>query len=132
MNPCFLLTCAILSREEYFFRGWNSIGIASNPQPNAGFPNGAFYGTISLNFDNQSRSSSDIGHYREVVGTRPNYHLLPGYLVTKILFDKNKKANAVHVSHFGTMKVNKCHNNPFSSTVHVSGRQNDFFRSRKP
>jgi len=100
------LTYDLFSRVEYFFRGWNSIGIASNPQPNAGYPNGAFYGTLSMNFENQSRSSSDIGHFREVIGQRPNYHLLPGYLVTKILFDsKNIKPTAVQVGHAKTMKI---------------------------
>ena len=59
-----------------------------------------------MNFNNQSRSSSDIGHFREVIGQRPNYHLLPGYLVTKILFGKEKvKPTAVQVGHAKTMKA---------------------------
>ena len=30
------------SRAETFFRGWNSIGVASNSQPNAGEAKGVF------------------------------------------------------------------------------------------
>jgi hypothetical protein len=61
-----------------------------------------------MNFNNQSRSSSDIGHFRDVIGQRPNYHLLPGYLVTKILVDKESiKPTAVQVGHTKTIKVEK-------------------------
>ena len=59
-----------------------------------------------MNFNNQSRSSSDIGHFRKVIGQRPNYHLLPGYVVTKILFDKEKiKPTAVQVGYAKTIKI---------------------------
>jgi hypothetical protein len=96
INDLFLHCFVLL---EFFFRGWNSIGISSNPQPNDGEPNGAFYSTISLDFKNQSRSSSDIGNYREVVGHRPNYHLLTEHFVTKILIDEETLApTAVEVS----------------------------------
>lgn len=91
--------------KGYFFQGWNSIGVASNPQPNAGMPNGAFYSTISMDYKNQSRSSSDIGHYREVISKRPNYHLLPNNLVTKILFDQERaEPTAVEVRHTSWIK----------------------------
>jgi len=84
---------------ENFFRGWSSIGVALNPQPNAGDANGAFYGTLSLDFKNQSRSSSSSAHYRPIIGKRPNYHLVTGQSVTKILFDKKKmQATSVDVS----------------------------------
>jgi len=59
-----------------------------------------------MNFNNQSRSSSDLGYFREVISQRPNYHLLPGYLVTKILFDKEDiKPTAVQVSHAKSIEV---------------------------
>ncbi|KAL9098087.1 MAG: hypothetical protein Q9163_006185, partial [Psora crenata] len=82
---------------ENFFRGWNEIGIPSNPQPNAGDNNGAIYSTISMDFKNQSRSTASSAHYRPVVGKRPNYHLITRHSVTKLSLDKTKvKATSVH------------------------------------
>lgn len=94
-----LLTRDLCCHTENFFHGWNSIGIAFNAQPNAGDSSGAFYGVISLNFKNQSRSTASSAHYRPIVGRRPNYHLISGQAVTKIVFDKKKlQATSVCVS----------------------------------
>lgn len=83
---------------ENFFRGWNSIGLKTTPQPNNGNPNGAFYGPLSLKAVNQSRSSAADGYYRPIVGKRSNFHLITGQTVSKINFDKNKVATSVNVS----------------------------------
>ena len=93
-----LLTIGVILFAENFFRGWNAIGVQSNPQPNDGQPNGAFYGTLHLDSQNQSRSSASTAHYRRVIEKRRNYHLITGQSVTKILLDeKNKRATSVQV-----------------------------------
>ncbi|KAL8742857.1 MAG: hypothetical protein Q9190_004720 [Brigantiaea leucoxantha] len=74
-----------------FYRAWNQIGIPSNPQPNDGLTNGAFYSTISIDAKNQSRSSAFTGYYKPIDGQRPNFHLLPRHSVSKIKFEKQGK-----------------------------------------
>ncbi len=86
-----------LLRAENFFRGWNAIGVASNPQPNAGDATGAFYSTVSLDAKNQSRSSASDAYYRPIVGKRNNFHLITGQSVSKIDLDQKKRATAVNV-----------------------------------
>jgi len=81
-----------------FFRGWNSIGVHTQPQPNAGDANGAFYGPISAKAVNQSRSSASDAYYRPIAGKRNNFHLLTGQTVTKINFSQMKQATSVNVS----------------------------------
>ena len=91
------------SFTAHFFRGWNSIGVASNPQPNAGDATGAFYGPVSLAAKNQSRSSASAAYYRPIAGKRPNFHLITGKSVTKInLNKKTMQATSVQVSHTGS------------------------------
>lgn len=80
---------------KYFFRGWNAVGVSSNPQPNAGNVNGAIYGTISIDANNQSRSFAASGYYRPYINKRPNWHLTTGKLVSKIQFNNEKKATGV-------------------------------------
>jgi len=88
---------ACLRHAEHFFRGWNAIGVASNPQPNAGDATGAFYSTVSLDAKNQSRSTASDAYYRPIVGKRPNFHLITGQSVTKINLDHKKRATSVNV-----------------------------------
>jgi len=83
---------------DNFFRGWNSIGVATQPQPNNGNANGAFYSSVSLTAVNQSRSSASSAYYRPIVGTRENFHLITGHTVTKINFSRQKTAISVNVS----------------------------------
>lgn len=80
---------------EYFFRAWNSIGVASNPQPNDGNPNGALYSPLSLDFKNQSRSSASSAYYRPLVDKRQNYHLITRQAVTKIILNGKMTATSV-------------------------------------
>jgi choline dehydrogenase-like flavoprotein len=80
---------------DYFYRGWKSIDIELNPQPNNGRALGAFYAPLSLSYRNQSRCSSAVAHFRGEPGKRPNYHLVTGHSVTKVLFNKNKRATGV-------------------------------------
>ncbi|KAL9604418.1 MAG: hypothetical protein Q9179_001866 [Wetmoreana sp. 5 TL-2023] len=50
----------------YFKKAWNSIGVPSNPQPNAGRAVDAFYSTLSISALNQSRSSADTAYFRPI------------------------------------------------------------------
>ena len=83
---------------EYYFKGWNSIGVKTQPQPSAGDANGAFYGPISLTAKNQSRSDASDAYYRPIVGKRDNFHLITGHIVSKINVNKAKRAHSVDVS----------------------------------
>ena len=82
---------------ENFFRGWNSVGVTTQPQPNAGDANGAFYSTVSLKARNQSRSDASDAYYRPIARSRDNFHLVTGHTVTKVNFDRKKKAVSVDV-----------------------------------
>jgi choline dehydrogenase-like flavoprotein len=83
---------------DNFFAGWNSIGVRTQPQPNAGDANGAFYSPISLKARNQSRSTAADAYYRPIAGKRKNFHLLTGQVVTKVKFGGKKRATSVDVS----------------------------------
>ncbi|KAM0709303.1 hypothetical protein Q7P35_003341 [Cladosporium inversicolor] len=78
-----------------FFAGWNSIGVKTQPQPNAGDANSAFYSPISMEARNQSRSSAADAYYRPIAQTRKNFHLLTGHVVTEIRFNGKKRATSV-------------------------------------
>ncbi|KAI7264019.1 GMC oxidoreductase [Hortaea werneckii] len=71
-----------------FFRGWNAIGLLTQPQPNAGDANGVIYGPLSLNAKNQSRSSASRAYYRPIARKRGNLHLIVGHAASKIHFDR--------------------------------------------
>ncbi|KAI7306435.1 GMC oxidoreductase [Hortaea werneckii] len=71
-----------------FYRGWNAIGLLTQPQPNAGDANGAIYGPLSLNAKNQSRSSASSAYYRPIAEERSNLHLIVGHAASKINFDR--------------------------------------------
>lgn len=87
-----------MPHADNFFAGWNSIGVRTQPQPNAGDANGAFYGPISMKARNQSRSSAADAYYRPIAETRSNLHLLTGHAFTKIQFSGRKRASSVDVS----------------------------------
>ncbi|KAK4951387.1 hypothetical protein LTR10_010361 [Elasticomyces elasticus] len=80
-----------------FFRGWNAIGLATQPEPNGGDANGAIYGPISAMAKNQSRDDASDAYYRPVAGLRDNFHLITEQTVTKINLDDMKRANSVNV-----------------------------------
>jgi choline dehydrogenase-like flavoprotein len=82
---------------EYFFQGWNSIGVPTQPEPNAGNGNGVFYGAISLFAKNQSRASANDAYYLPIAGKRPNFHLITEHAVSKINFDR------IRTSHDGEL-----------------------------
>ncbi|GAB7358183.1 hypothetical protein MBLNU230_g0337t1 [Neophaeotheca triangularis] len=80
---------------DFFYRAWNSIGLANQSNPQAGNANGALYSPLHYNAANQSRSSAADAHYRFVGGLRDNYHIVTGSAVSKIKFDENKVATSV-------------------------------------
>lgn len=112
---------------ENFFRGWNAIGVASNPQPNAGDATGAFYSTVSLNAKNQSRSTASDAYYRPIVGKRPNFHLITGQSVTKINLDHKKRAISVNVGRTKPVKHASSYSELLPLLVSLPERQLDPF-----
>ncbi|KAG9232271.1 choline dehydrogenase-like protein [Amylocarpus encephaloides] len=54
---------------------------------NGGAAVGLFYFFRALNPFTGTRSYSKTGHYDRVIATRPNYHLLPSTLVSKVTFN---------------------------------------------
>lgn len=78
----------ISKSTENFFRGWNAIGLLTQPQPNAGDANGAIYGPLSLNAKDQSRSSASNAYYRPIASERSNLHLIVGHVASRINFDR--------------------------------------------
>ena len=82
---------------KYFFKGWNAIKVRTQPEPNGGDPNGAFYSSVSLNATTQERSDASDAYFEPIAGKRQNFQLIPKTNVTKINFNSNKKAVSVEV-----------------------------------
>ena len=70
-----------------FFRGWSSLGIEVAEDPAAGDKTGAFWAPSSLDPKDETRSYARTAHYDRVIQSRPNYHLLPNSVVTKITIE---------------------------------------------
>lgn len=93
---------------KYCFPAWNSVGISSNSQPNNGRALGAFYSPVPFDAWNESRSSSDTAHYRQIAGKSQNFHLLTLHAVTKIQIDKlSKQAPGVSYASRSNTKASK-------------------------
>jgi choline dehydrogenase len=68
---------------EFFF-GWFSLGIRVPIDPGDGVKSGVFWGPSSLDPENETRSYARTAHYDRVINSRPNYHLIPNSIVTKV------------------------------------------------
>jgi choline dehydrogenase len=79
---------------EYFFRGWNSLGVKTPKDPGAGVKSGVFWAPSSLDPKDKTRSYARTAHYDRVIGSRSNYHLLTNSAVQRITI-KNGKAIGV-------------------------------------
>ncbi|EME43096.1 hypothetical protein DOTSEDRAFT_63380 [Dothistroma septosporum NZE10] len=77
--------------SKNFYAAWQSLGVALNPQSNAGKAIGAFYSPMSLMSWNMSRATASSAYYKGEPSTRPNLHLLTGHRVGRILI-KGKRA----------------------------------------
>ncbi|RPA73561.1 alcohol oxidase [Ascobolus immersus RN42] len=76
-------------QTQAYFEALGAMGV---PKTNGSI--GRFWIPTALNPTDMTRSYSKIG-YHEPASSRPNYHLLPGNQVTKILFDSNKRVTGV-------------------------------------
>ncbi|KAI8632917.1 hypothetical protein F5Y19DRAFT_472098 [Xylariaceae sp. FL1651] len=83
-----------VSYPNHFYQGsgdwWSAalhVGLTPSEDPNGGSPAGLFFYTTSEDFTNRTRSHAQLSHYTRVIKNRPNYHLLPGTVVSKILFE---------------------------------------------
>ncbi|PVH77666.1 GMC oxidoreductase [Cadophora sp. DSE1049] len=77
-----------------FWNAASAVGIAPRQDPNAGDATGLFWLLRALDPVTRVRSYAKTAHYDRVRNSRPNYHLLPEYAVSKVLF-KDKKAVGV-------------------------------------
>ena len=106
MVPNFPLHVVIFTYTsvENFFRGWHSIGVPTPEEPCAGDANGVFWAPSSLDPKDQTRSYARSAHYDQEVQSRPNYHLLTGSAVRKVIF-KEKTAVGVEYTNRETSEV---------------------------
>jgi len=88
---------------EYFFRGWNSLGVRIPKDPGAGIKSGVFWAPSSLDPSDETRSYARTAHYDRVIGLRPNYHLLTNSAVQRVAIKKGK-AIAVEFIDRGSME----------------------------
>ncbi|KAK4664405.1 uncharacterized protein QC763_505180 [Podospora pseudopauciseta] len=87
----------------YYFPGaanwWNaaqSVGLPPVDDPLSGVKNGIFPIPSVLDADTMTRNYAKINHHDRVKQARPNYHVLAGNIVGKVLFDPScKKAIGV-------------------------------------
>ncbi|KAI1173284.1 hypothetical protein F4777DRAFT_581072 [Nemania sp. FL0916] len=86
-----------VSYPNHYYKGsgdwWSSAlhaGLTPSEDPNGGSPAGLFFFTTSEDFTNRTRSHAQLSHYDRVVKSRPNYHLLPATVVSKVLFEENR------------------------------------------
>ncbi|KJR82012.1 choline dehydrogenase [Sporothrix schenckii 1099-18] len=72
-------------------------GIAPDTDPNDGSVRGVFWLPLAEDATTRTRSDARANHYDRVAAARPNYHLLPGTTVSKVLFSAGKKATGVQL-----------------------------------
>lgn len=82
---------------DNFLRGWNAIGLDTQPQPSGGDANGVFLGPVSIKGRNQSRDSASTTYYRPIT-TRENFHLITGSTASKINFDDKAACSVNFIS----------------------------------
>ncbi|KAF1954478.1 choline dehydrogenase-like protein [Byssothecium circinans] len=81
-----------------FFNGAHSLGISTPDDANGGDATGVFRLQRSVDAKTQTRSSARVNHYDRVIETRPNYHVLSGSAVTKILFEGTRAVGVQHTN----------------------------------
>lgn len=72
---------------ENFWKAGLNIGLKAAKDSNSGIATGLFYLLRALNPTTGTRSYARVEHYDRVIGSRPNYHLLPSTVVGKVLFN---------------------------------------------
>jgi choline dehydrogenase len=82
---------------EYFFRGWNSLGIVTTEDPGAGQKSGVFWAPSTLDPVDETRSYARTAHYNRVIGSRPNYHLLTNSAVQRISIRDGKASGIEYI-----------------------------------
>lgn len=66
--------------------------------PDSGESTGIFWLLRALNPDSETRSYARIAHYDRVIGSRPNYHLIPNTAASKILFNGTKAVGVQYIT----------------------------------
>ncbi|KAJ0114872.1 hypothetical protein J7T55_004614 [Diaporthe amygdali] len=78
--------------EGNWWTAAEDIGVTPCEDPNAGNVKGIFWLRLSEDAVTRHRNHARINHYERVIATRPNYHLLPGTTVAKVLFEGTRAA----------------------------------------
>lgn len=73
--------------------------------PNGGDATGIFRLIRSVDPKTKRRSSARINHYERVKASRPNYHILPSTLVSKVLFQNKAAIGVEYVTSSGEKKT---------------------------
>ncbi|OCL01976.1 GMC oxidoreductase [Glonium stellatum] len=79
---------------ESFWQAWKELGVPIQKEGANGIAYGAFWVPNSLDPVNETRSYARTAHY-DPYKDRANYHLLTGYMVSKVIFDDQLNANSV-------------------------------------
>ncbi|KAJ4341297.1 hypothetical protein N0V95_007273 [Ascochyta clinopodiicola] len=78
-----------------FQRAFHELGVTTPDDPSDGSATGVFWAPSTLDPVQKTRSYARTAHYDRVAAARPNYHILPMAVATKILFEGSNKAGAV-------------------------------------
>lgn len=72
---------------------WNAAleaGFIAAADINSGNPNGISWFTTTVDSNNRTRSDARINHHDRVAAPRPNYHVLAGHTVSKIILEDRR------------------------------------------
>ncbi|GAB1310747.1 Glucose-methanol-choline oxidoreductase N-terminal domain-containing protein [Madurella fahalii] len=86
--PAFLWGDHVVARKA-----WEEMGIRITNKCYSGDKEGLCWITTSQHPVTARRSHSGLGHYADVVGSRPNYHLLVKHQVTRVLYPRRDPAS---------------------------------------
>lgn len=76
---------------ENWWNAANAVGLPAVEDPLAGSKVGVFAMPSVLDARTMTRSYSKVNHYDRVSQARPNYHILPSHMVSKVTFKGNCK-----------------------------------------
>ncbi|PKX89194.1 GMC family oxidoreductase [Aspergillus novofumigatus IBT 16806] len=97
-----------ISYPNFFFEGsahwWDAAlqtGLTTTEDPNGGNGVGVAWFPTSVDFTNRTRSHARLNHYTRVQDSRPNYHILAGHTISKVLLDGNKTVGVEYLPSAG-------------------------------
>ncbi|KAK4162309.1 putative GMC oxidoreductase [Cladorrhinum sp. PSN259] len=76
---------------ETWWNAANAVGLPAVEDPLAGHKAGVFPIPSVIDARTMTRSYSKVNHFDRVIASRPNYHILPSNMVSKVLFREDCK-----------------------------------------